>query len=219
MSAPFWREDNDGLILSVRLTPRGGKDAVDGADTLSDGTTVLAARVKVPPEDGAANKALCKLIAKTFGVSASQVTLVKGATSRLKSLQVRGDKAMLIKAASAFLGMWLLLFCLGSPKPARAEGTVPSTLTSQGLGPLDVCSSKMVFFRAKAGVYRGPITERGEKRRLLRIIRVGEQLAEEGCPQNNTFFIRRATGCLNEVFRVVQLPQIGMPPDFTAQGH
>lgn len=211
MGEPFWRESDDGLTITVRLTPRGGKDAIDGVVVMSDGSSVLSARVRVPPEDGAANKALFKLIAKHFGVSASQVTLVKGATSRLKFVNLRGDKPMLIKLASALLGVWLMIFCLASPKPARAEARPLLSLT-EGI-PLDVCSSRMVFFRAKAGVYRGPITDRTERQRLLRVIRVSEQLAEEGCPHHNSFFIRRATGGLNVVFQAVKLPLIPLPVD------
>jgi uncharacterized protein (TIGR00251 family) len=211
MAEPFWRESEDGLIIVVRLTPRGGRDSIDGVDTMSDGNSVLSARVRVPPEDGAANKALFKLLAKHFGVSASQVTLVKGATSRLKFVNLRGDKPMLIKLASALLGVWLMIFCLASPKPARAEAR--SLLPQSDAIPLDVCASKMVFYRAKAGVYRGPITERSERQRLLRVIRVSEQLAEEGCPRHNNFFIRRATGGLNVVFQAVKLPLISLPID------
>ncbi len=85
----------DGMVLHVRLTPKGGRDAIDGIETLSDGKPVLKARVRAVPEDGKANDALIKLIAKTFGVSASHVTLQAGATSRIKTLKIMGDAAAL----------------------------------------------------------------------------------------------------------------------------
>ena len=44
----------EGLTLHVRLTPKGGRDAIDGIETLSDGKAVLKARVRAVPEDGEA---------------------------------------------------------------------------------------------------------------------------------------------------------------------
>lgn len=93
----------DGLILHVRLTPKGGRDAIDGIETLSDGKAALKARVRAVPEDGKANDALITLIAKTFGVSASHVTIQAGATSRIKTLKITGEATALVAALSAAL--------------------------------------------------------------------------------------------------------------------
>ena len=79
--------------MAVRLTPKGGRDAIDGVETMSDGRAVLKARVRAVPEDGKANDALCKLIAKAAGVSNSSVDLAAGHTSRIKTLQIAGDPA------------------------------------------------------------------------------------------------------------------------------
>ena len=94
----------DGLILYVRLTPKGGRDAVDGVETLSDGKPILKARVRAVPEDGKANAALIKLIAKAFDVSTSQVTLEAGATSRIKTLKIAGDAGALVALFAATVG-------------------------------------------------------------------------------------------------------------------
>ena len=75
----------------MRLTPKGGRDAVEGLARLADGTCVLKARVRAAPEDGAANEALRRLLAKSFGVPASAVTLTQGATARVKQLRIAGD--------------------------------------------------------------------------------------------------------------------------------
>ncbi len=83
------RRDGTDLIVDVRLTPRAGRDAVDGFKTLADGRVVLAARVRAVPEDGKANAALEALIAAAVGVPKSAVKLVAGATSRLKTVRVR----------------------------------------------------------------------------------------------------------------------------------
>ena len=95
MSDVPWTVTVDGLLLTVRLTPKGGRDAIDGIETLSDGRAVLKARVRALPEDGEANAALVKLIAKTAGVSASRVTVQSGHTARLKVLKLEGDGTVL----------------------------------------------------------------------------------------------------------------------------
>ena len=96
MSDAPWRATLDGVVVACRLTPKGGRDAIDGAATLSDGKRVLLARVRAVPEDGKANDALIRLIANKAGVPASQARLVSGAKSRLKQVAVTGDPAALI---------------------------------------------------------------------------------------------------------------------------
>ena len=54
------------------------------------------ARVRVVPEDGAANAALEKLAAEWLGIPKSSVSLISGAKSRVKSLSVSGDVTTLI---------------------------------------------------------------------------------------------------------------------------
>jgi uncharacterized protein (TIGR00251 family) len=96
MTAEPWRATPDGVIVACRLTPKGGRDSVDGVRRLSDGTGVLAARVREPPEDGRANDALCALLAKTLKTPASRVRLTAGAKSRLKQVTVSGDSKAII---------------------------------------------------------------------------------------------------------------------------
>jgi uncharacterized protein len=86
----------DGIVVACRLTPKGGRDAIDGVATLSDGMCVLLARVRAAPEDGKANEALCKLIAARLGVAASKARLIAGAKSRLKQVAVTGEPAALL---------------------------------------------------------------------------------------------------------------------------
>jgi uncharacterized protein YggU (UPF0235/DUF167 family) len=91
-----------GVMLVVRLTPKGGRDAVDGIETLADGTAVLKARVKAAPAKGEANAALTRLIAKAVGIAPRDVALVGGATARIKRLAVTGHGPMLIAALEKF---------------------------------------------------------------------------------------------------------------------
>lgn len=89
---PF-REEPGGVLLHIRLTPKGGRDGFDGLLTGADGKTALQARVRALPEDGAANAALVDLIAKTLKVRKSAIDLVAGASARQKTLRISGDAA------------------------------------------------------------------------------------------------------------------------------
>ena len=71
--------------ISVRLTPRGGRDAVEGWDG-----DVLRVRVAAPPVERQANEALIRLLAKTLRVPVSRVALAAGAQSRVKLVEVSG---------------------------------------------------------------------------------------------------------------------------------
>jgi len=65
----------------------------------------LKARVRAAPEDGAANAALVKMLARSLGVAARDVELASGATSRVKRLKVSGDTASLVAALETKFGM------------------------------------------------------------------------------------------------------------------
>jgi uncharacterized protein (TIGR00251 family) len=96
---PAWTPGDDGIRIAVRVTPRGGRDA------LTAGTSEhFAVRLSAPPVDGAANAALIPLVAKHFGVPKRAVTIVAGETARLKRLHVAGDPQMLARLAQALYG-------------------------------------------------------------------------------------------------------------------
>ena len=93
-----WTATADGVIVDMRLTPRGGRDAIEGIERLSDGRAVLKARVRAPPFAGEANAALCRLIAQVLRIAPRQVELGGGATARVKRLRITGETAALIAA-------------------------------------------------------------------------------------------------------------------------
>ena len=96
MTSEPWRATLEGVIVACRLTPKGGRDAIEGVARLSDGTSVLLARVRSAPENGRANEALCALLAAKLDAPASRVRLTAGARSRLKQVAVTGDPDALI---------------------------------------------------------------------------------------------------------------------------
>ena len=87
------------MRLAVRLTPRGGRDAVEGWATGADGRPFLKARVAAPPVEGEANAALTVLLSKTLGVSRSSVRIAAGQTGRLKQVEVEGLDSAALTAA------------------------------------------------------------------------------------------------------------------------
>ncbi|MGY2047928.1 DUF167 family protein [Methylobacterium sp. JK268] len=99
-----WRLLPDGLELRVRATPRGGRDALDGTEIRADGLAVLKVRVRVAPEDGAANAAIRAVLAAALGCPARDVALASGATARVKTFRVAGDGPALAARLSALIG-------------------------------------------------------------------------------------------------------------------
>jgi uncharacterized protein len=90
-----WSVQPDGLIVTVRLTPKGGRDAINGIETLSNAQTVLKVRVRAAPMEGEANAALTRVLGKALGVPPSRVAILGGATSRIKRVKISGNAASL----------------------------------------------------------------------------------------------------------------------------
>jgi uncharacterized protein YggU (UPF0235/DUF167 family) len=100
MSQPFRLRD-DGIDLFVRLTPKAALDRIDSVEATADRRSHFKARVRAVPENGAANAALERLLAKALGVPASSISVVAGHTSRLKTLRISGDATALAKSVEA----------------------------------------------------------------------------------------------------------------------
>ena len=99
-----WQTTDDGLLLTVRLTPKGGKDRLDGIVIDAEGRPAIKARVSAPPVDGAANVALIKLLAKVLDVSKSSIRFASGETARIKRLHIVGDSTDLEQILRTLLG-------------------------------------------------------------------------------------------------------------------
>jgi uncharacterized protein YggU (UPF0235/DUF167 family) len=93
-----------GLGVVVRLTPKGGRDAIDRIEQLADGKCVLKARVRAAASDGEANEALVQLFADALDVAPRQVSLLVGATARIKRLMIEGDGKMFGAALERLAG-------------------------------------------------------------------------------------------------------------------
>lgn len=74
--------------MRVRLTPSGGADRIEGRTKDAEGHIYLKARVRAAPENNEANRALEALIAKAFGVAKGKVSVTRGQTARLKTIEI-----------------------------------------------------------------------------------------------------------------------------------
>jgi len=92
-----WKRVADGIELAVRLTPKGGRDQIDGPVEGGDGHRYLAVRVASAPVEGAANASLIGFLAKRWRLPKSAISLVSGQTARLKRLRVTCDDTALAR--------------------------------------------------------------------------------------------------------------------------
>jgi uncharacterized protein YggU (UPF0235/DUF167 family) len=101
MSARCYRLRPDGIDLFVRLTPNARREGFSGLVAGAGDAVRLAAHVRAVPEKGRANEALIALAAEALDVPRSSMSLVAGATARLKTLRIAGEPERLAGAVEA----------------------------------------------------------------------------------------------------------------------
>ncbi|WP_336294524.1 DUF167 domain-containing protein [Bartonella sp. CB169] len=105
----FHQVDN-GVVLFVYLIPKVSADRIMGVEYRNDGKKYLIIRLRTVPENGKANKALIKFLAKQWKIPFSCISLKSGATSRYKQLYFSGHLEKLRKILQA------LEDCIPTPK-------------------------------------------------------------------------------------------------------
>ncbi len=90
-------ETADGVILTVRVTPKSAREAMDGVRIGSDGRAVLSIRLSAPPVEGAANAALVAFLAHHWRIPKRAVKLLSGETARVKRLAIEADAALKLR--------------------------------------------------------------------------------------------------------------------------
>ena len=81
----YLRETDGGVLLAVKVQPRASKNEL--GEALGD---ELKIKIMAPPVDSAANDALVKFLAEKLGCGRGRIELVRGQTSRHKSLKLHG---------------------------------------------------------------------------------------------------------------------------------
>lgn len=85
MAAVSWRERDGAVEIPLRVRPGAPADGVGGFRG-----DALKVSVTPPPEDGRANDAVVRVLAKALGVPRGAVTLLAGERSRDKRVRVAG---------------------------------------------------------------------------------------------------------------------------------
>lgn len=72
------------MIIDIKVIPKAGKNAIKEGDGL------LRVYVTTVPEDGKANKAVIKLLAKHYGVRQADIRIIRGQTFGKKTVEIDG---------------------------------------------------------------------------------------------------------------------------------
>jgi len=85
-----------GVRLVVRLTPRGGRDALNGVGMDASGRPVLQIRLAAAPVEGAANEALIAFLAELLDLRKKDVVIRSGHAARTKIIELAGAPDVLL---------------------------------------------------------------------------------------------------------------------------
>lgn len=90
----------DGVILTLKVTPRAKRTEVSGFDL-----DWMRLRIQAPPVDGKANEAIIAFFAEQFHIHRRAVEICTGDTSRLKRIKLQGVTEATVRAWAAGLGL------------------------------------------------------------------------------------------------------------------
>ena len=93
VSKGFVTRTRDGAKIQLRVSPGARSTSIAGVY----GEDAIRLRVAAPPVEGRANAEAERHVAELLGVTASDVSVVRGASSRSKTLLVRGVEAALVR--------------------------------------------------------------------------------------------------------------------------
>jgi len=94
----------DGVRLAVHVTPRSGRNRIEGVGRGADGQPRLWVAVTAPPEDGKANAAVIALLAKAWRMPKRAFSVRIGASAREKLLHIAGEAETLLPALAERIG-------------------------------------------------------------------------------------------------------------------
>jgi uncharacterized protein (TIGR00251 family) len=88
MRIPF-RKTKDGVVIDVKVEPRSSKKGIAGVHD-----NMVKVKLTAPPVEGEANEQLIEVIAETIGVRKSDVRIVRGMSSKRKTVEIRGIESI-----------------------------------------------------------------------------------------------------------------------------
>jgi uncharacterized protein (TIGR00251 family) len=84
MHIPFKKSKN-GIVLEVKVEPRSSKKGISGVME-----NMLKVKLTAPPVEGAANEQLIEVLSESFGIKKSDITIIKGQSSKRKVVEIKG---------------------------------------------------------------------------------------------------------------------------------
>jgi len=84
MDLPYSKA-RDGIVIEVKVDPRSSRNEIVGAVD-----KIIRIKLTAPPVGGAANALLIELLAEKFGIRKSDISIMKGESSRHKLIKLRG---------------------------------------------------------------------------------------------------------------------------------
>ena len=94
---------SNGLWVAIRLTPKASENRVTGIMAEADGAARIKVSVTAVPENGKANAALIKFLARQWKTPKSHISIIRGLTGRRKTVLVSGDPRQLSIRLQAWL--------------------------------------------------------------------------------------------------------------------
>lgn len=88
------KETTDGFIVQIKISPNASKNEIIKDDT------GIKIKLTAQPIEGKANKALIEFLSKQFKISKTSISIIKGETSKDKTLLIKvfdNDKISVIK--------------------------------------------------------------------------------------------------------------------------
>lgn len=74
-------------LIAVHVAPKSSKNNIEGIKKDASGKEWLRIKLTTAPEDGKANQALLRLLAKSWNCPLSSLTIIQGKTSRYKIIR------------------------------------------------------------------------------------------------------------------------------------
>lgn len=87
-----YSQHDRSLTFAVRVTARASRSEIAG-----EHNGALRVRIAAPPVEGAANRELTKLLAKTFKLPQSAVEIIAGNNSKNKTIRIHGADAAVLE--------------------------------------------------------------------------------------------------------------------------
>ncbi len=92
----IYEKTSDGIKLFIKVSPKASANLIRGVEAVSDNQTAVKILVTAVPEEGKANKAVINLLAKMLKLPKSDMCVIQGETSKVKTLLIKGDQTHII---------------------------------------------------------------------------------------------------------------------------